>query len=132
MKEETPIQHVVHGTSSFGERAADNLAKYAGSWTFIMAFLVFLVIWMFVNVYVLWTWSLKGDDTWDPFPFILLNLVLSCIAALQAPIILMSQNRQAKKDRRKIEYDYRVNIKSEKLIEEILDKVKNIEGKKKS
>lgn len=125
MKEETPIQHVVHGTSSLGERAADNLAKYAGSWTFITAFMVFLVIWMSVNVYA---WI----NVWDPYPFILLNLVLSCIAALQAPIILMSQNRQAEKDRRKVEYDYRVNRKSEKMIEEILNKVKGIEKKKKS
>ncbi len=123
MKEETPIQHVVHGTSSLGERAADNLAKYAGSWTFITAFMVFLVIWMSVNVYA---WI----NVWDPYPFILLNLVLSCIAALQAPIILMSQNRQAEKDRRKVEYDYRVNRKSEKMIEEILNKVKGIEKKK--
>ena len=125
MKEETPIQHVVHGTSSLGERAADNLAKYAGSWTFITAFMIFLVIWMSVNVYA---WI----NVWDPYPFILLNLVLSCIAALQAPIILMSQNRQAEKDRRKVEYDYRVNRKSEKMIEEILNKVKVIEKKKKS
>ena len=123
MKEETPIQHVVHGTSSLGERAADNLAKYAGSWTFITAFMIFLVIWMSVNVYA---WI----NVWDPYPFILLNLVLSCIAALQAPIILMSQNRQAEKDRRKVEYDYRVNRKSEKMIEEILNKVKGIEKKK--
>ena len=123
MKEETPIQHVVHGTSSLGERAADNLAKYAGSWTFIITFLIFLLIWMFINVYA---WL----NVWDPYPFILLNLVLSCIAALQAPIILMSQNRQAEKDRRKVEYDYRVNRKSEKMIEEILNKVKGIEKKK--
>ena len=125
MKERASAYRVIHETSSFGERSADSLAKYAGSWTFIITFLIFLLIWMFINVYA---WL----NVWDPYPFILLNLVLSCIAALQAPIILMSQNRQAKKDHRKAEYDYRVNRKAEKLIEEILDRVKGIEGKKKS
>jgi len=103
--------------SSFGERAADGIAKWAGSWTFIISFLVLLGIWMAVNVYA-WV----GE--WDPYPFILLNLVLSCIAALQAPVILMSQNRQAQKDRMKIEYDYKVNRKAERMIEEILARVK--------
>lgn len=105
---------------SLGESAADYLATWAGSWTFILGFLVFLGIWMIVNVYA-WV----GE--WDPYPFILLNLVLSCIAALQAPVILMSQNRQAQKDRVKIEYDYKVNRKAERMIEEILERVK---GKK--
>jgi uncharacterized membrane protein len=106
---------------SFGETAADALAKWAGSWVFIIGFLVFLVIWMVINVYA-WV----GE--WDPYPFILLNLVLSCVAALQAPVILMSQNRQGQKDRAKIEYDYRVNRKAEKMIEEILEHVRK--GKK--
>lgn len=102
---------------SFGERAADSLAKGAGSWYFIIGFLVFLGIWMAVNVYA-WV----GE--WDPYPFILLNLVLSCLAALQAPVILMSQNRQAQKDRMKMEYDYKVNRKAERMIEEILESVR--------
>jgi len=102
---------------SFGERAADYLATWAGSWGFIIGFLVFLCIWMVVNVYA-WV----GE--WDPYPFILLNLVLSCVAALQAPVILMSQNRQAQKDRVKFEYDYKVNRKAERMIEEILATVK--------
>ncbi len=102
---------------SLGERAADNLATWAGSWTFIVSFLIFLSIWMIINIYA---WA--GE--WDPYPFILLNLVLSCIAALQAPVILMSQNRQAQKDRVKIEYDYKVNRKAERMIEEILERVK--------
>lgn len=105
---------------SFGERAADALAMWAGSWVFIIGFFVFLGIWMVVNVYA-WV----GE--WDPYPFILLNLVLSCIAALQAPVILMSQNRQAQKDRVKMEYDYKVNRKAERMVEEILGYVK---GKK--
>lgn len=102
---------------SFGEMAADSLATWAGSWVFIIGFLVFLGIWMVVNIYA-WV----GD--WDPYPFILLNLVLSCLAALQAPVILMSQNRQTQKDRAKMEYDYKVNRKAERMIEEILERVK--------
>jgi uncharacterized membrane protein len=108
---------------SVGEKAADSLARWAGSWGFIIGFFVFLCIWMTVNVYA-WV----GE--WDPYPFILLNLVLSCIAALQAPVILMSQNRQSQKDRLKLEYDYKVNRKSERMIEEILGRVKDIESRK--
>ncbi len=107
------ISRLIHGRRSIGERAADGLAKWAGSWTFILSFMVFLAIWISVNIYA---WI----NVWDPYPFILLNLVLSCIAAMQAPIILMSQNRQAKKDRAKMKYDYDIDRKSEKMIEEIL------------
>lgn len=102
---------------SLGERAADSLATWAGSWTFIISFLIFLGIWMALNIYA-WV----GE--WDPYPFILLNLVLSCVAALQAPVILMSQNRQSEKDRVKMEYDYKVNRRAERMIEEILKSVK--------
>jgi uncharacterized membrane protein len=109
---------------TFGQKAADALTKYAGSWGFIICFLCLLVLWMAVNVYA---WL----NTWDPYPFILLNLVLSCVAALQAPIILMSQNRQAQKDGQRAEYDYAVNRKAEheiqdikRLIEEIKKKIK--------
>jgi len=109
----------MHGKRTFGQKAADGIAKWAGSWTFILLFLFLLMIWMAVNVYA-WV------ESWDPYPFILLNLVLSCIAALQAPIILMSQNRQAQKDRVKAEYDYRVNKRAEKLIEEVLKKVNRL------
>ncbi len=107
---------------TFGQRAADNLTKYAGSWGFIITFLVILVLWMFANVYA---WI----NTWDPYPFILLNLVLSCIAAIQAPIILMSQNRQSQKDRQRAEYDYAVNRKAEKEIEELKKQLDRIERK---
>lgn len=110
----------IHGHRSFGQRAADNLSKWAGSWTFIVSFLIFLGIWMAINLYA---WL----NVWDPYPFILLNLVLSCIAALQAPIILMSQNRQSQKDRTKMEYDYKVNRKAEREIEKILEKLNKVE-----
>ncbi len=109
---------------TYGERSADAIARWAGSWVFIIGFLIFLGLWMAVNVYA-WV----GE--WDPYPFILLNLVLSCIAALQAPIILMSQNRHAQKDRLKIEYDYKVNRKAERGIEEILKKLDKIGAKRK-
>lgn len=98
--------------TSFGQKAADGLTKWAGSWTFIISFVIFLILWMAANIY---GWLQK----WDPYPFILLNLVLSCLAALQAPIILMSQNRQAQRDRIKAEYDYRINKKAEEEIREI-------------
>jgi len=112
-----PASNVLTRQRTFGERASDALSNWAGSWTFILLFLVFLGIWMTLNVYA---WI--GD--WDPYPFILLNLVLSCIAALQAPVILMSQNRQMQKDRAKMEYDYKVNRRAERLIEDILKRVK--------
>jgi len=93
---------------SFGQRAADAVAEFGGSWTFIIMFMVFLVIWMILNSYFL----LKRP--FDPYPFILLNLVLSCLAALQAPIILMSQNRQAERDRIDAKYDHAINRKAER------------------
>jgi len=104
---------------TFGQRASDGIAKWAGSWVFILSFLLFLGLWMVVNVYA---WI----NVWDPYPFILLNLVLSCVAALQAPVILMSQNRQSQKDRIKVEYDYRVNRKAERMVEEILKRVSEL------
>jgi uncharacterized membrane protein len=99
---------------TFGQRSADFLAKWAGSWPFIIGFFIFLIFWMTVNTY----WIIFGE-TWDIYPFILLNLVLSCLAAIQAPIILMSQNRTAQRDRIRTEYDYQVNKKAEKEIREI-------------
>jgi CRP/FNR family cyclic AMP-dependent transcriptional regulator len=115
-----PVNVMIQGKRSFGERAADGLARYAGSWGFIIGFLVFLVVWMMINIYA-WV------ETWDPYPFILLNLVLSCLAAIQAPVILMSQNRQAEKDRKKSEYDYQVNRKAEREIEAIMKQLNRIE-----
>ncbi len=109
---------------SFGQKAADNLTKYAGSWTFILSFAAFLVLWVIVNT----TWLVFGA-AWDQKPFILLNLILSCLAAFQAPIILMSQNRQSEKDRQKAEYDYAVNRKAEREIEQIQTQLSRIAKK---
>lgn len=96
-----------------GQKAADWVTKWAGSWYFIIGFFIFLIIWMILNTYFL----LFGE--WDSYPFILLNLVLSCLAAVQAPIILMSQNRAAQKDRLRAEFDFRINKKAEREIKEI-------------
>lgn len=97
-------------SSSFGERVSDRIAAFGGSWTFIIAFLLFILIWILVNVFLVF------QSTFDPYPFILLNLILSCVAALQAPIIMMSQNRLESRDRARAESDYHVNIMAEKEI----------------
>lgn len=110
---------------TFGQKAADALTKIAGSWTFILIFLLFLIIWIISEGYFILTF-IKGGLT-DPFPFILLNLVLSCLAAIQAPVILMSQNREAQRDRIRSEYDYQVNRKAEKEIREIKNQLDRIE-----
>ena len=104
---------------TLGQRAADAIAKFAGSWAFIFSFTGVLILWMVVN-------TLLAAKAFDPFPFILLNLVLSCVAAIQAPLIMMSQNRQEEKDRRRAENDYKVNLKTEIMIEDIYDKVNAI------
>jgi uncharacterized membrane protein len=101
---------------SLGERISDKVADVAGSWTFIISFCLVLFFWIILNTRLL----LKP---YDPYPFILLNLILSCIAALQAPIIMMSQNRQEQKDRIRAENDYRVNLKSEIIIEDLHSKL---------
>ena len=94
---------------TFGQKLADKVAAFGGSWTFISIFAVVLVVWVVLNSYVLLIFS----TSFDPYPYILLNLFLSMLAAIQAPIILMSQNRQAYKDRMSAEHDYEVNLKSE-------------------
>ena len=104
---------------TFGQRAADKIAKFAGSWAFIFSFSALLILWMVGNV-------ILAKRAFDPYPFILLNLVLSCIAALQAPLIMMSQNRQEEKDRRRAENDYKVNLKTEIMIEDIHGKMNRI------
>lgn len=103
-----------------GQKAADWVAKWAGSWYFIAGFFIFLALWMIFNTMVI-----VFGKRWDEYPFILLNLVLSCLAAVQAPIILMSQNRAAQRDRLKAEFDYRVNKKAEKEIREIKNMLRN-------
>ena len=107
---------------TFGQRAADKIAKFAGSWAFIFSFTGVLVLWMVFNV-------ILAAKAFDPYPFILLNLVLSCVAAIQAPLIMMSQNRQEEKDRRRAENDYKVNLKTEIMIEDLYDKVSAILAK---
>ena len=109
-------------TYTLGQRAADTIAKFAGSWAFIFSFIGILIFWMAVN-------TLFALKSFDPYPFILLNLVLSCVAAIQAPLIMMSQNRQEEKDRRRAENDYKVNLKTEIMIEDLYDKVNAILAK---
>ena len=105
--------------TSLGQRAADSIAKFAGSWAFIFSFTGVLILWMVVN-------TVLAAKAFDPYPFILLNLVLSCVVAIQAPLIMMSQNRQEEKDRRRAENDYKVNLKTEIMIEDLYDKVNAI------
>lgn len=93
--------------AGWGDRIADGIARIGGSWTFIIGFIVFLVVWTLGNAWLL------GRDSFDPYPFIFLNLVLSMLAALQAPVIMMSQNRSSERDRRAAEHDYEVNLKAE-------------------
>ena len=106
---------------TFGDKVADKVSAICGSWTCIIIFLFFLFAWIILNTYVL-----LGDNAIDPYPFILLNLVLSCISALQAPIIMMSQNRQAEKDSLRNQNDYRTDLKSELILEELHDKMELI------
>lgn len=106
--------------ASFGERLADRVAKFGGSWTFILIFCGILCVWISLN-----TWHILWSP-FDPFPYILLNLLLSCVAALQAPIIMMSQNRQESKDRKRAQSDYRVNLKAELEIRHLHEKVDHL------
>lgn len=105
-------------TKKLGDKVADKLTEVAGSWGFIIGFTLFLILWILLNLYVF--------TNVDPYPFILLNLVLSCVAALQAPIIMMSQNRAAKKDSMRSQNDYKTDLKSELILEELHDKMDKI------
>lgn len=112
------IQDEIESKLTIGQKLADKIAVFGGSWTFIIAFFSFIMIWMTINIWILAT------RPFDPFPFILLNLILSCLAAIQAPIIMMSQNRQEQKDRQRSEHDYKINLKAEleiKLLSEKID-----------
>lgn len=118
--EETLSQHTdfrFEERLTIGQRLSDKLASFGGSWGFIMIFGAIIVIWMLVNV------ALMRNRGFDPYPFILLNLVLSCLAALQAPVIMMSQNRQEAKDRLRSENDYKVNLKAELEIRHLHEKL---------
>lgn len=105
----------LHEQRTLGERVADRVASFGGSWRFIFLFLTGMAVWMALNV--------AGVVRFDPFPFILLNLVLSCVASLQAPVIMMSQNRQAARDRLEARHDYEVNLKAEMEIMALHSKV---------
>lgn len=103
---------------TLGQKLADKVAAFGGSWAFILTFFSFILCWIVINIWVL------NQKAYDPYPFILLNLILSCIAAIQAPIIMMSQNRQEQKDRQRGEHDYKINLKAEleiKLLSEKID-----------
>ena len=115
--------------ATFGQRIADRVASFGGSWTFIMIYVAFLVAWMAFNTFVLIHYG-RGENgaQFDPYPYILLNLMLSMTAALQAPIIMMSQNRAAEKDRLAAEQDFKVNLKSELMLEELMRKSQGREG----
>ncbi|MCK4729973.1 MAG: DUF1003 domain-containing protein [Candidatus Aenigmarchaeota archaeon] len=115
--------HLLHKRKlTFGQKASDKLTRFCGSWTFIIFLFIFIAIWMSINLYGIFA-------KWDPYPFILLNFVLSCLAAIEAPIILMSQNREEEKSKLKIERDYLIDKKSEREIEDIqkdLDEIKKL------
>lgn len=121
------IQDEIEAELTFGQKLADSVASFGGSWTFIVTFFSFILMWMIINVLFLAT------RPFDPFPFILLNLILSCLAAIQAPIIMMSQNRQEQKDRQRGEHDYKINLKAEleiKLLSEKIDHLLAHQNKK--
>lgn len=115
-------ENKIKKNDTLGQKAADKIAKFAGSWAFIISFVSVLFVWMLVNV-------LLAAKAFDPYPFILLNLVLSCVAAIQAPLIMMSQNRQEEKDRQRALNDYKVNLKTEIMIEDLYNKVNKILAK---
>jgi uncharacterized membrane protein len=121
LKERSTLSDKIEGDDNqgitFGQRIADKVASFGGSWTFIISFMTFLLIWIFGNVF----WLV--NRSFDPYPFILLNLILSSVAALQAPVIMMSQNRQEEKDREHAKMDYMVNLKSELEIRMLHEKV---------
>src|SRR5438876_8514884 len=113
----------MEANATIGQRIADKVASFGGSWTFIIIYLSFLIAWMAFNTFVLFYYG-HGENgaQFDPYPYILLNLMLSMTAALQAPIIMMSQNRAAEKDRLAAEQDFKVNLKSEMMLEELIRK----------
>lgn len=113
------IEEIIESKETFGNYLADKIAEFGGSWTFIIMFFVFLAAWMTTNV-------IMAAEAFDEYPFILLNLMLSCLAAIQAPIIIMSQNRQESKDRKRSENDYKINLKAELEIRLMNDKIDHL------
>lgn len=114
------IDKQFEGELTFGERVSDKIADFGGSWKFIFIFISVLVVWIGINSYILLS------RPFDPYPFILLNLILSCIAAIQAPVIMMSQNRQESRDRKRAEADYKINLKSEIELRQLHQKVDHL------
>ena len=113
------VDKAVEEQLTFGQRLSDKIADFGGSWTFILSFFFFLALWIAFNIYSL-------TKPFDPYPFILLNLILSCIAAMQAPVIMMSQNRQEEKDRERSKHDYQVNLKAELEIRMMHEKIDHL------
>lgn len=114
------VENLLHPpieTMTVGQKVSDKVARFGGSWSFIITFIVILIVWIAFNA------TLPKADQFDPFPFILMNLILSCIAALQAPIIMMSQNRQEEKDRKQNVNDYMINMKAEMEIKALHQKI---------
>lgn len=124
LKENSTLSDKIDGDETqkmtFGQRIADRVASFGGSWTFIISFGLFLLVWIFINIFWL------ANKGFDPYPFILLNLILSCLAAMQAPVIMMSQNRQEEKDRERAKNDYMVNLKSELEIRMLHEKIDHL------
>ncbi|MEI7725092.1 MAG: DUF1003 domain-containing protein [Bacteroidota bacterium] len=124
LKDKTTLTDKLDGEDihamTFGQRIADHVAAFGGSWTFIISFAVFLLVWICINIYWL------GNKGFDPYPFILLNLILSSLAAIQAPVIMMSQNRQEEKDRERGKKDYMINLKSELEIRMLHEKIDHL------
>jgi uncharacterized membrane protein len=114
------IQEAPEAALTIGQIIADKVASFGGSWTFIISFFIFILIWMASNMWLL------ANKPFDPYPFILLNLILSCLAAIQAPIIMMSQNRQEQKDRLRAEHDYKINLKAELEIKILGEKIDHL------
>ncbi len=115
-------QHpVLRAKLTFGQKSADKLTKFAGSWLFIFFMLAFIAVWIYLNM-------VAYTKHWDPWPFIILNLTLSCLAALQAPIILLSQNREVERDRIEARYDYKVNRKAEREIQDMQKDLEQIKS----
>lgn len=116
----TNIEESLTENLTLGNRMADKIASFGGSWRFIIIFFSFLLLWMAINIFLL------SSRPFDPYPFILLNLILSCLAAIQAPIIMMSQNRQEAKDRHRSEHDYKINLKAELEIRLLHEKIDHL------
>jgi uncharacterized membrane protein len=114
------IEDEIEGRLTLGQKLADKIAMFGGSWTFIITFFSFILAWIGINIWLL------AKKPFDPFPFILLNLMLSCLAAIQAPIIMMSQNRKEQKDRQRGEHDYKINLKAELEIKLLSEKIDHI------